>query len=393
MVNTTVQKRIFLSSPHMSGNEQKYINEAFETNWIAPLGPNVDAFEKEIAAYTGVNEAAAVSSGTAAIHLALSLLGVDKGDTVFCSTLTFIASANPILYLGAEPVFIDSEPETWNMSPQALEKAFREAASNGKLPKAVIVVNLYGQSAKMDELISLCDQYEVPIIEDAAESLGSSYKGRQSGSFGRFGIFSFNGNKIITTSGGGMLVSNDTAAIHKARFLATQARDPAPHYQHSKIGYNYRMSNVLAGIGRAQLEVLEDRVEARRSIFERYQHELSALPGIQFMPELKGTFSNRWLTAMTINEKEAGISVNQLIEFLAAENIEARPVWKPLHMQPLFSTVKYYSHYEKESVSERLFTNGLCLPSGSNMEELDQTSIINCIRNLITVKEDERKIV
>jgi pyridoxal phosphate-dependent aminotransferase EpsN len=393
MVNTTVQKRIFLSSPHMSGNEQKYINEAFETNWIAPLGPNVDAFEKEIAAYTGVNEAAAVSSGTAAIHLALSLLGVEKDDTVFCSTLTFIASANPILYLGAEPVFIDSEPETWNMSPQALEKAFREAALNGKLPKAVIVVNLYGQSAKMDELTSLCDQYEVPMIEDAAESLGSSYKRKQSGSFGRFGIFSFNGNKIITTSGGGMLVSNDAAAIHKARFLATQARDPAPHYQHSKVGYNYRMSNVLAGIGRAQLEVLEERVEARRAIFERYQLELSEIPGIQFMPEINETYSNRWLTAMTINEKEAGISVNQLIEILAAENIEARPVWKPLHMQPLFKTVKFFSHNENDSVSERLFANGICLPSGSNMVELDQTRVINCIKNIITVKEVDRKVI
>jgi pyridoxal phosphate-dependent aminotransferase EpsN len=392
MINTTVQKRIFLSSPHMSGNEQKYINEAFETNWIAPLGPNVDAFEKEIAAYTGVNEAAAVSSGTAAIHLALSLLGVEKGDTVFCSTLTFIASANPILYLGAEPVFIDSEPETWNMSPQALEKAFREAASNGKLPKAVIVVNLYGQSAKMDELTSVCNQYEVPMIEDAAESLGSSYKGKPSGSFGNFGIFSFNGNKIITTSGGGMLVSNDATAIHKARFLATQARDPAPHYQHSKVGYNYRLSNILAGIGRAQLEVLEDRVGARRSIFERYQQALSGLPGIQFMPELNGTYSNRWLTAMTIDEKEAGISVNQLIEFFAAENIEARPVWKPLHMQPLFKTVKYYSHFEKQSVSEGLFDNGICLPSGSNMEELDQIRVINCIKNFYNVKEVERKI-
>jgi pyridoxal phosphate-dependent aminotransferase EpsN len=381
MINTTVQKRIFLSSPHMSGNEQQFINEAFETNWIAPLGPHVDAFEKEIAAYTGVNEAAAVSSGTAAIHLALSLLGVEKGDTVFCSTLTFIASANPILYLGAEPVFIDSEPETWNMSPQALEKAFMEAASIGKLPKAVIVVNLYGQSAKMDELTSLCDQYGVPMIEDAAESLGSSYKGKPSGSFGSFGIFSFNGNKIITTSGGGMLVSNDAASIHKARFLATQARDPAPHYQHSKVGYNYRLSNILAGIGRAQLKVLEDRVEARRSIFERYQQELSGLPGIQFMPELNRTYSNRWLTAMTIDEKEAGISVNQLIEFLAAENIEARPVWKPLHMQPLFKTVKYYSHDEKESVSEGLFANGICLPSGSNMGELDQIRVINCIKD------------
>lgn len=393
MIDTTVQKRIYLSSPHMSGNEQKYIKEAFETNWIAPLGPNVDAFEKDIAAYTGVNEAAAVSSGTAAIHLALSLLGVEKGDTVFCSTLTFVASANPILYLGAEPVFIDSEPETWNMSPEALEKAFRDAVLNGKLPKAVMVVNLYGQCAKMDELTKLCNQYEVPMIEDAAESLGSSYKGKPSGSFGRFGIFSFNGNKIITTSGGGMLVSNDTNAIHNARFLATQARDPAPHYQHSKIGYNYRMSNILAGIGRAQLEVLEERVEARRAIFERYQQELSTLPGIQFMPELNGTYSNRWLTAMTIDEKEAGVSVSELIEGLATENIEARPVWKPLHLQPLFKGNKYYEHYESESVSEQLFSNGICLPSGSNMEELDQTRVINCIKNIIDVKEVERQIV
>ncbi|WP_226677976.1 aminotransferase class I/II-fold pyridoxal phosphate-dependent enzyme [Mesobacillus jeotgali] len=393
MINTSVQKRIYLSSPHMSGNEQKYIKEAFETNWIAPLGPNVDAFEKDIAAYTGVNEAAAVSSGTAAIHLALSLLGVEKGETVFCSTLTFIASANPILYLGAEPVFIDSEQETWNMSPQALEKAFRDAALKGKLPKAVIVVNLYGQSAKMDELSALCEQYEVPMIEDAAESLGSSYKGKPSGSFGCFGIFSFNGNKIITTSGGGMLVSNDSDAIHNARFLSTQARDPAPHYQHSKIGYNYRMSNILAGVGRAQLEVLEERVEARRAIFERYRQELSTIPGIQFMPELNGTYSNRWLTAMTVDEKRAGVSVSELIEGLAAENIEARPVWKPLHMQPLFKNVKYFSHEEKDNISERLFSMGICLPSGSNMEELDQTRVINCIKNLINVKEVERQIV
>ena len=308
--------KIYLSSPHMSGNEQKYIEEAFQTNWIAPLGPNINAFEKEIASFTGVREAAAVSSGTAAIHLALSLLGVEKGDIVFCSTLTFIASANPILYLGAEPVFIDSEMETWNMSPNALEIALKEAALDGKLPKAVIVVNLYGQSAKMDELIDLCDKYGVPIIEDAAESLGSSYKGKASGSFGRFGIFSFNGNKIITTSGGGMLVSNDSAAIEKARFLATQARDPAPHYQHSQIGYNYRMSNILAGIGRGQLQVLEDRVEARRIIFNNYYQELSGIIGIKFMPELEDTYSNRWLTTLTIDEQETGINVKKLLDFL-----------------------------------------------------------------------------
>lgn len=386
MQNTTVQRRIYLSSPHMSGNEQKYINEAFETNWIAPLGPNVDAFEREIATYTGVNEAAAVSSGTAAIHLALSLLGVEKGDTVFCSTLTFIASANPILYLGAEPVFIDSEPETWNMSPQALGNALKDAASIGKLPKAVLVVNLYGQSAKMDELLAICDEYDVTLIEDAAESLGSFYKGKPSGSFGRFGIFSFNGNKIITTSGGGMLVSNDGAAIQKARFLATQARDPAPHYQHSSVGYNYRMSNILAGIGRAQLEVLEERVEARRMIFARYYEELAGILGINFMPELEHTYSNRWLTALTVDAKEVGVTVTQLLKALEIENIEARPVWKPLHLQPLFKDVKYYPHEGEESLADSLFMNGICLPSGSNMEELDQARVINCIKNQLNNK-------
>lgn len=380
------KEKIYLSSPHMSGNEQKYINEAFETNWIAPLGPNVDAFEKEIANYTGVSEAAAVSSGTAAIHLALSLLGVEKGDAVFCSTLTFIASANPILYLGAEPVFIDSEPETWNMSPQALRNALMEAASIGKLPKAVIVVNLYGQSAKMDELLALCDGYDVTLIEDAAESLGSFYKGKPSGSFGRFGIFSFNGNKIITTSGGGMLVSNDGEAIQKGRFLATQARDPAPHYQHSSVGYNYRMSNILAGIGRAQLEVLEERVEARRRIFARYYDELADIPGINFMPELEHTYSNRWLTALTVDEKEVGVTVTELLKALEIENIEARPVWKPLHLQPLFKDVKYFPHEGAESLADSLFMNGICLPSGSNMDELDQTRVINCIKNQINCK-------
>ncbi|WP_306822103.1 aminotransferase class I/II-fold pyridoxal phosphate-dependent enzyme [Mesobacillus foraminis] len=382
MINATSQKRIFLSSPHMSGNEYKYINEAFETNWVAPLGPNVDLFEKEIAAYVGANEAVAVSSGTAAIHLALSLLSVQKGDKVFCSSLTFIASANPILYQQAEPVFIDSEPETWNMSPQALEKAFMDATKKGKLPKAVIVVNLYGQSAKMDELLSICNNYNVPMIEDAAESLGSSYKGKPSGSFGEFGIFSFNGNKIITTSGGGMLVSNDIEALQKARFLATQARDPAPHYQHSTVGFNYRMSNILAGIGRAQLEVLAERVGTRRLIFERYKNKLGELPGFQFMPELDGTFSNRWLTALTIDEEMAGISVPELLNAMALENIEARPVWKPLHLQPLFKGAQYFTH-SNEDVSANLFDSGICLPSGSNMSLDDQMRVIDCIKNCI----------
>jgi len=386
MLQKTKQKRIFLSAPHMSGNEMKYISDAFETNWIAPLGPNVDAFEKEIANYVGVSEAVAVSSGTAAIHLALSLLEVKKGDKVFCSTLTFVASANPILYQGAEPVFIDSEPETWNMSPQALEKALKDASTDGKLPKAVIVVNLYGQSAKMDAIVSLCNQYDIPIIEDAAESLGSIYKGKKSGTFGKFGVFSFNGNKIITTSSGGMLVSNDVEALKKARFLATQAKDPALHYQHSTIGFNYRMSNILAGIGRAQLEVLEQRVQARRLVFNRYSQELCSIPGIHFMPELKHTKSNRWLTSLTIDEEVTGTTVHSILNALSKENIEARPVWKPLHMQPLFEGVNYYSHSENMSVSERLFNSGLCLPSGSNMTEEDQMRIIECMEELLKLK-------
>ncbi|MDZ5473326.1 aminotransferase class I/II-fold pyridoxal phosphate-dependent enzyme [Bacillus sp. 31A1R] len=383
MVKTKTNNRIFLSSPHMSGEEIKYVNEAFESNWIAPLGPNVDAFERELASYVGVNEAVALSSGTAAIHLALILLGVEKGDTVFCSTLTFVASANPIRYQGAEPVFIDSEPDTWNMSPEALEKAFREANLNNTLPKAVIIVNLYGQSAKMDELVPICRKYNVPIIEDAAESLGSTYKGKASGSLGDFGVFSFNGNKIITTSGGGMLVSNHASQLQTARYLATQARDPAPHYQHSQTGYNYRLSNVLAGIGRGQLEVLDSRILARRRIFRTYEENLSDLPGVQFMPELENTFSNRWLSALTINELESGVSIKELLFALEEENIEARPVWKPLHLQPLFQNNKYYSHYDVESISNKLFYSGICLPSGSNMTFENQMRVIKCIKNKI----------
>ncbi|WP_446715867.1 DegT/DnrJ/EryC1/StrS family aminotransferase [Bacillus sp. OTU2372] len=375
----------------MSGNELKYINEAFQTNWLAPLGPNVDAFEKELANHVGVNEAVAVSSGTAAIHLALSLLDVKKGDKIFCSSLTFIASANPIIYQGAEPVFIDSEPETWNMSPQALKRAFKKAASDGKLPKAVVVVNLYGQSAKMDEIISLCDEYDVPIIEDAAESLGSTYKGKASGTFGKFGIYSFNGNKIITTSGGGMLISNDSDLLRKARFLATQARDPAPHYQHSQIGFNYRMSNILAGIGRAQLQVLENRVHARKSIFDKYNLELSNLPGFYFMPELKETTSNRWLTALTIDKYESGVSVKELLNALSEENIEARPVWKPLHLQPVFQGVQYYPHSPNDSISDLLFESGICLPSGSNMTDDDLLRVIQCIKDVVNSKKKRPK--
>lgn len=370
----------------MSGNEQKYIREAFKTNWIAPLGPNVDAFEKELARYVGVNEAVALSSGTAAIHMALILLGVKERDKVFCSSLTFVASANPILYQGAEPVFIDSEPNTWNMSPKALKKGFQDALVNGQMPKAVIVVNLYGQTAKMDEIVSICNEYDVPMIEDAAESLGSTYKGKPSGTFGEFSVFSFNGNKIITTSGGGMLVSNNTDAIKKARFLAAQARDHAEHYQHSVVGYNYRLSNILAGIGRGQLEVLEERVNAKRIIYERYFDELAHIPGISFMPELEETRSNRWLTTLTIDETIARFSIKSLLKDFSEENIEARPVWKPLHMQPLFERACYYPHSEYENVSEQLFQTGICLPSGSNLSEEEQMRVIECVKNMIKLK-------
>ncbi|WP_309088915.1 aminotransferase class I/II-fold pyridoxal phosphate-dependent enzyme [Domibacillus sp.] len=366
----------------MSGKENDYIDEAFKTNWIAPLGPNLDAFEKETRAVTGAKEAVAVSSGTAAIHLALSLLNVTKGDTVFCSSLTFIASANPIIYQGAEPVFIDSEPDSWNMSPQALEQALQDAFREGRLPKAVIIVHLYGQIAKMDELLALCGQYNVPVIEDAAESLGSTYKGKASGTLGKFGIYSFNGNKIITTSGGGMIVSDDIEALQRARFLATQARDAAPHYQHSNLGYNYRMSNILAGVGIAQMQVLNERVEARRKVFTRYEKELGHLPGFTFMPELDNTRTNRWLTALTVDKRKAGVTTAQLIHALAERNVEARPVWKPLHLQPLFRGTKYYPQDKENHIAEQLFQTGICLPSGSNLSEAEQQRVIDCIKEV-----------
>lgn len=373
------RERTFLSSPHMSGEEMKYINEAFELNWIAPLGNNVNGFEEELAAYSNVKSVAVLSSGTSAIHLALRLYDIGPEDTVFCSSLTFVASANPILYEKATPVLIDSEPETWNMSPEALKRALVEAKANHKLPKAVIVVHLYGQSAKMDELMAVCKKFGVPLIEDAAESLGSQYKGIPSGSIGDYGIYSFNGNKIITTSGGGALISNNEAGIQKARFLSTQARDPALHYQHSEIGYNYRMSNIVAGIGRGQLEVLDDRVNARRANFKRYEAAFADIKGIHFQPELKDTYSNRWLTALTIDPEVTGVTRTEIIEKLEKSNIEARPVWKPMHLQPLFEGVKYYPHEEDHSVSDELFENGLCLPSGSNMTEAQQEKVIKII--------------
>jgi Predicted pyridoxal phosphate-dependent enzyme apparently involved in regulation of cell wall biogenesis len=380
-VKSTIPKAaILLSPPHMSGAEQDYIAEAFASNWIAPLGPHVDAFERELAEAVGAGHAAAVSSGTAAIHLALRLLDVGPGDRVFCSSLTFVASANPILYQGAEPVFIDAEPETWGMSPQALERALVEAAKEGRLPKAVIVVHLFGQCARMDEISALCAAYGVPIVEDAAEALGSTYNGRHAGTIGRFGIYSFNGNKIITTSGGGMLVSDDGDAIREARVLASQARDPAVHYEHSRRGYNYRLSNVLAGIGRAQLKVLADRVEARRAVFERYREALEDLPGIRFMPELYGTRSNRWLTALTVDEEQAGAAAAELVAWLAEDRIESRPVWKPLHLQPLFAGARYYPHGDREDVSARLFRTGICLPSGSAMTPEEQERVIERLK-------------
>ncbi|WP_017756529.1 DegT/DnrJ/EryC1/StrS family aminotransferase [Calidifontibacillus oryziterrae] len=377
------ENRIYLSSPHMGGDELKYIQEAFDTNWIAPLGPNVNAFEQELAEFVGSKGGAALSSGTAAIHLALRLLNVGQGDRVFCSSLTFIASANPILYQGAEPVFIDSEPESWNMSPDALEQAFVDAANEEKLPKAVIVVNLYGQSADMDKVIEICDRYGVPVIEDAAESLGATYKGKASGTFGKYGIYSFNGNKIITTSGGGMLVSDDVEALKKARFWATQARDQARHYQHSEIGYNYRMSNVVAGIGRGQLKVLDERVRVKREIFERYVEAFKNVKGFDFMPEPSYGRSTRWLTTLTIDPEKCGFSRDDMIDALAAENIEARPVWKPLHLQPVFEGCSYYPHSGDESVSDRLFEYGVCLPSGTNMTIDEQERVIECIRKLM----------
>ena len=376
-------KRIFLSSPHMSGKEQKYIQEAFDTNWIAPLGQHVDAFEQEVAAYAGVKGAVALSSGTAALHLALRLVGVEPGDAVFCSSLTFVASANAVLYQGGEPVLIDSEPGSWNMSPAALKRAFLQAREKGCLPKAVLAVNLYGQSADYDPILELSEQHGVPVIEDAAESLGAAYKGKASGSLGKFGVFSFNGNKIITTSGGGMLVSDDLEAMDKARFWATQARDTARHYQHSELGYNYRLSNVLAGIGRGQLEVLGRRVETRRAVFQRYYEAFPGVKGIEFMPEADFGRATRWLTALTVDPEKCGVGRDELIDALEQENIEARPVWKPMHLQPLFEGYEYFPHDPVHSVSDELFARGLCLPSGSNLTEEEQDCVIEVVRSCL----------
>lgn len=369
-----IDEQILLSTPHMGDAERNFVEEAFRTNWIAPLGPNVDAFEAELAELVGANSAVALSSGTAAIHLALVLLGVGSGDCVFCSSLTFAASVNPIVYQNAEPVLIDSEPNSWNMSPIALERALESARKNGRLPKAIIVVNLYGQSADMEPLLALCDRYGVPMLEDAAESLGAKYKGRHSGTFGRIGVYSFNGNKIITTSGGGMLVTSEKELADRARFLATQARDPAPHYQHSVIGYNYRMSNILAGVGRGQLKVLEERVQARRDIFRRYSEAFANESWIQLMPEPEWSLSTHWISAASI-VPDSRITGRLLVRHLFDEFIEARPIWKPMHLQPVFAQCSYFSH-GNSSVSDDIFERGICLPSGSSltMEQVDRVA-------------------
>jgi pyridoxal phosphate-dependent aminotransferase EpsN len=375
-------KRIYLSPPSLGQAEKLLMLEAFESGWIAPLGPHVDAFEREVAAHIGVEGAVALNSGTAAIHLALKLLGVSAGDIVFCSTFTFVASANPILYEKAIPVFIDSDLATWNMSVTALKRAFVQYASQGKLPKAVIVVNLYGQSADYEPIIQVCSEYGVPVIEDAAESLGATYKGKHSGTLGDFGIFSFNGNKIITTSGGGMLVSNNREGLSRARFLSSQAREVELHYQHNEVGYNYRLSNVLAAIGRGQLQVLEERVSKRRRIFDMYYSTLSNIEGVCFMPEASYGRSNRWLTVLSIDVKRTGKTYLEVIEALRNENVESRPVWKPLHRQPLFSGCGYFEDQPGHSVSDKLFESGICLPSGSDMTDEDMARVINCIKSL-----------
>lgn len=376
------KKKICLASPHMGTKEMKYIKEAFESNWIAPLGHNVEAFEREVAEYINIQGALALSSGTAAIHLALRLLGVTRGDLVFCSTLTFVASCNPIIYEGAEPVFIDSEPESFNMSPLALEKAFKYYEEKGKRPKALIVVHLYGQCADMDKIKALCNAYEVPIIEDAAEALGSTYKGQFAGTLGDYGIFSFNGNKIITTSGGGMLVSRNREDIKKALFWATQAKDSERYYQHSELGFNYRLSNIAAGIGRGQMRVLEDRINQKRSIFKLYDQAFKDIKAIAMEPICDYGTSNCWLSVITI-DKTSSVKPLEVILALEKENIEARFVWKPMHLQPFYKTYDFFSHNEVGiSVSEDIFLRGVCLPSDTKMNIEDQVRVIEVVKEL-----------
>jgi dTDP-4-amino-4,6-dideoxygalactose transaminase len=370
-------KRIYLSPPYLDGRERELLLEAYDSNWITTLGPQVDAFEQEMCQKIGVKHAAALSSGTAALHLALVILGIERGDEVICSDLTFAASANAIVYCGAKPVFIDSTPSNWNMDPELLAEEINFSAKKGKLPKAVIVVDLYGQCADYDPIIEICKRYEIPIIEDAAEALGATYRGTFAGKFGVMGVFSFNGNKIITTSGGGMLVSDNEEYIKKARYLSTQARDPAPHYQHSHIGYNYRLSNLLAAVGRGQLERLDEKIAKKRFINEFYRKALSDLPGVEFMPEAPYGKPNFWLTVILITPEKFGVDRETVRLALEAENIESRPVWKPMHLQPVFKDCRIVGG----AVSEDLFERGLCLPSGTQMTEEDLSRVVATIRN------------
>ena len=373
-----MENRIFLASPHMSDEnyEQKYVKEAFDTNWIAPLGENVNKFEEELASYVRTKNAAALSAGTAAIHMALKALDVKKGDIVFCSTLTFSATVNPVIYQNATPVFIDSERETWNMSPKALEKAFEKYPN----PKAVIVVHLYGTPAKIEEIKRICDNHNVPLVEDAAESLGATYNGKQTGTFGKYGIFSFNGNKIITTSGGGMLVSDDEERIQKVRFWATQAREKARHYEHKEIGYNYRMSNIVAGIGRGQLKVLDKRIEQKTDIYYNYKEGFKDIKDIEMQPIPENTKPNHWLSVITLKE-DSKVKPLDIMEALEKENIESRPVWKPMHMQPVFKDYDFIK-VEEKPVSEDLFLRGVCLPSDTKMTKEEQERVIGIIKKL-----------
>lgn len=373
-----MDKKVFLASPHMSkeGYEQEYVKEAFDTNWIAPLGANVNNFEKELAEYVGAGHAAALSSGTAAIHMGLQALGVQKGDIVFCQALTFSASANPIVYKEATPVFIDSEYETWNMDPKALEKAFEKYT-----PKAVIVVHLYGIPAKMDEIMKICQKYNVPILEDAAESLGATINGKQTGTFGKFGAFSFNGNKIITTSGGGMLVSDDEERIAKVRFWATQSREKFRYYEHKEIGYNYRLSNISAGIGRGQLKVLDERIAEKTGIYNTYKEGFKNIKEIQMQPYMQNSKPNFWLSAIIL-DKDSKVTPLQIIEALEKENIESRPIWKPMQLQPVFADRDFITLNENGSVSEDIFNRGVCLPSDTKMTKEEQAKVIEIIKGL-----------
>ena len=373
-----MEKRIFLASPHMSeeGYEKEYIKEAFDTNWIAPLGENVNKFEEELANYVGAKCGAALSAGTAAIHMALKALDVKEGDIVFCSSLTFSATANPIIYQNATPVFIDCDRETWNMDPEALKKAFEKYPN----PKAVVIVHLYGTPAKMDEIMAICNEHNVPLVEDAAESLGATYKGKQTGTFGKYGIFSFNGNKIITTSGGGMLVSDDEERIQKVRFWATQSRDKARYYQHSEIGYNYRMSNIVAGIGRGQLKVLNDRLAKKKEIYETYKEGFKDITEIEMKPVPVDTKPNYWLSTMLLKE-ESKVTPLNIMEALEKENIESRPIWKPMHMQPVFDKYDFIK-VEDKPVSEDIFARGVCLPSDTKMTKVEQQEVIRIIKEL-----------